>query len=132
MRAHPADTARVMWRRFADTWLGTSQSPSEVWNGVPLMCEGVPVVDWAFSLLSLLGVLFAYRSGNYAAYPFAWVMLVFPLMFIVTHTSQRYSFPMSPIMQILAAYAVVYPLTRLAHISPPRLSRQGLPAQSSS
>jgi dolichyl-phosphate-mannose-protein mannosyltransferase len=114
MRTHPADTARFMWHRFADTWLGTSQSPSEAWNGAPLYAKAFMVWTWGFSLLSLLGVLFAYRSGNYAAYPFAWVMLVFPLMFIFTHTSQRYSFPMSPIMQILAAYAVVFPLTHLA------------------
>src|SRR3972149_1544847 len=65
-----------------------------------------------FALLSLLGSLFALRTRNPAAYPLGIVMLVFPLAFYLTHTSLRYRFPMDPIMQVLAVFAVVFALPR--------------------
>jgi len=36
---------------------------------------------------------------------------VFPLIFYVTHSSLRYRFPMDPIMMVLAAFGVAYPIS---------------------
>jgi hypothetical protein len=66
-----------------------------------------------FPLLSLMGILFAYREQNEAAVPLASVMLFFPLIFYITHSSSRYRHPIDPVMLVLAVYAVAYPVTYL-------------------
>jgi hypothetical protein len=67
-----------------------------------------------FSLLSFVGAHFAYRARSQAALPFASVMLMFPVVFYVTHTTGRYRYPMLPIMAILTVFAFAYPLSQLA------------------
>jgi hypothetical protein len=57
--------------------------------------------------------LLAYRSHNEAAVPLASVMLFFPLIFYITHSSSRYRHPIDPVMLVLAVYAVAYPVTLL-------------------
>jgi hypothetical protein len=66
-----------------------------------------------FSLLSFAGALFAYRARSETALPFASVMLMFPVVFYITHTSGRYRYPMDPIMTILTVFALAYPLSQL-------------------
>jgi hypothetical protein len=58
------------------------------------------------SLLCFFGALAAYRAQMPDAAPFAITLLVFPLVFYVTHSSLRYRFPIDPIMLILATGAV--------------------------
>jgi len=58
--------------------------------------------DCLLSLLSLLGVLYARRSSHPDAAPYGMVLLIFPLVFYLTHSSPRYRFPMDPIIVILA------------------------------
>jgi 4-amino-4-deoxy-L-arabinose transferase-like glycosyltransferase len=114
MRTHPADLARFTFHRFENNWLDLWDSPADVWAHAPLSLKATIIGNCLFSLLSLLGALFAYRSQNYAVNMFASVMLVFPLVFYFTHTSLRYRFPMDPIMDVLAVYAIAYPLSRWA------------------
>jgi len=114
MRTHPADVARFTFHRFENNWLDLWDSPADVWGHAPLYLKAVIIGNCLFSLLSLLGALFAFRSQNNAATMFASVMLVFPLVFYFTHTSLRYRFPMDPIMDVLAVYAIAYPLSRWA------------------
>jgi hypothetical protein len=66
----------------------------------------------ALSLLCLLGTLYASRAGLPEAFPFAMVLLIFPLVFYVTHASSRYRFPIDPIMLILATNAVAHLLSQ--------------------
>jgi len=113
LRSHPLDAAHFAFRRFAQNWLGMWDSPYDIWSHAPLYAKLAIVWNCSFSLLSLVGVLFAYRAGKKEAVPFAMVMLIFPLIFYLTHTSLRYRFPLDPIMQVLAAYAVVYPFSKL-------------------
>jgi hypothetical protein len=63
------------------------------------------------SLMSLLGVLYAYRSRNPDAAPFGMVLLIFPMVFYLTHSSPRYRFPMDPIIVVLAASSVAHLLS---------------------
>jgi hypothetical protein len=80
---------------------------------VPLQVKLIIFGDSVFPLLSLMGVLFAYRSNNEAAGPLASVMLFFPLIFYITHSSSRYRHPIDPVMLVLAVYALAYPVTHL-------------------
>ena len=108
IRSHPADMARFVFHRFTYHWLGVSDSPADLWPTAPLYFKLSIVYDAMFGLLAWLGALFALRTRNPAAYPLAIIMLVFPLVFYLTHTLVRYRHPMDPVMQILAAFAVVY------------------------
>jgi len=116
IRTHPLDTLNFTLHRFASYWLGMDESPWDVVNQVSLQLKLIVLGECLFPLLSLLGVLFAYREQNGAAVPLGLVMLLFPIVFYITHasTSARYRHPMEPVMLILAVYGLVYPMTRLA------------------
>ncbi len=120
MRAHPADTLQFMFRRFVNNWLAITDSPVDMWATSPLYLKVFIVMNFLLSLLTMLGTLFAYRSNPEEAFPYAMVLLVFPLIFYLTHTSLRYRFPMDPIMMILAAYGVSYPISQWLERTSPR------------
>lgn len=113
IRTHPSETVVFMFHRFVETWLGVTDSPSDVWTNAPLYAKAFVALNSSFSLLCLLGALFAYRARNSDAIPYALVLLVFPLVFYVTHSSLRYRFPMDPIMMVLAAAGVGHLLSLL-------------------
>jgi 4-amino-4-deoxy-L-arabinose transferase-like glycosyltransferase len=116
MRTHPADTMTFIFHRFADNWIATWDPPSDIWSRVSLLTKLSILGNCLFPLLSLLGVLLAYRQRYETALPFALVMLFFPLIFYITHTSTltRYRHPMDPIMLVLAVYALGYAVTYVA------------------
>jgi len=114
MRTHPRDTMRFFFRRFADNWLGIWDAPRDMWRFMPPSMRLTIIWNCLFSLLSFAGALFAYRTRSEAALPFASVMLMFPVVFYVTHTSGRYRYPMDPIMGILTVFAIAYPLAQLS------------------
>lgn len=113
MRTHPRDTMRFFFRRFADNWLGIWDAPADLWKRMPSFMKLTLVWNCLFSLLSFAGALFAYRARSETALPFASVMLMFPVVFYITHTSGRYRYPMDPIMTILTVFALAYPLSQL-------------------
>jgi 4-amino-4-deoxy-L-arabinose transferase-like glycosyltransferase len=118
MRAHPTDTARFFFHRFANNWISTSDPPGDLWAGFSLYYKLILVSNCLFALLSFLGVLFAYRTRNEWSLPFASILLFFPVLFYITHTDPRYRYPIDPIMTVLNVYAVAYLLSRLARRSP--------------
>jgi 4-amino-4-deoxy-L-arabinose transferase-like glycosyltransferase len=111
MRNHPRDTIYFMFHRFANTWLGVTDAPVDYWSNGPLYVKAFLVLNCLLSLLCLLGALYAYRARHPDAAPFALVLLIFPSIFYVTHSSLRYRFPMDPIMLVLAASAVAHLLS---------------------
>ena len=114
VRSHPGEFAGFTFRRFAYNWTGFWDPVLDVWKSAPAYVRATLLANCLFSLLSLLGVLFAYRAQNPAAVPFGMVLVIFPLIFYVTHTSLRYRLPIDTIMAVLAVYAVAYPLSQWA------------------
>ncbi len=112
--SHPRDSARFFFHRFADTWLGVWDSPVDLWKSISLYYKLLLVSNILFSLLAFLGILFACRSHNEYSLPLASVMLFFPIVFYLTHATQRYRYPMDCVMAVLAVFAIAYPLSRLA------------------
>jgi 4-amino-4-deoxy-L-arabinose transferase-like glycosyltransferase len=106
MRSHPVDTLNLIFRRFEMNWLAFSDSPVDVWINGGVFSRTFLALNGLLSLLCFFGVLAAYRAQLPDAAPFAIALLVFPLVFYVTHSSLRYRFPIDPIMLILAAGAV--------------------------
>jgi 4-amino-4-deoxy-L-arabinose transferase-like glycosyltransferase len=113
MRTHPRDTMRFFFRRFADNWLGVWDAPRDMWRFIPAYMKVTLVWNCLFSLLSFAGAFLAYRARTEAALPFACVMLIFPVVFYITHTTGRYRYPMDPIMTILTVFAIAYPFSQL-------------------
>ncbi len=113
IRTHPADAMRFTFHRFLDHWIAMWVWPSDIWNRISLQTKLGILGNCAFALLSLVGLLLAHHERNETALPLASVMLFFPLVFYITHTSLRYRQPMDPIMLVLAVYALAYPVTYL-------------------
>ncbi len=111
MRTHPADTLNFVFRRFINNWLAITDNPADAWSASPLRLKAFIVLNVLFSVFTLLGALLANRSKPVEAFPYLMVLLIFPLVFYLTHSSLRYRFPMDPIMIVLAAFGVAYPIS---------------------
>jgi hypothetical protein len=111
MRTHPTDTVRFMFRRFLNTWMGTTDSPVDEWSTSPWYLKAFLVLNILFPVLTFMGALFVRRSNSEDAPPYFLLLLVFPLIFYLTHSSLRYRFPIDPIMMCLAAHGVAYPIS---------------------
>jgi 4-amino-4-deoxy-L-arabinose transferase-like glycosyltransferase len=59
------------------------------------------------SLLAWIGTALALRKKGLDAVPYALAVLVFPLVFYVTHAFSSYRHPIEPVILLLAAYAMV-------------------------
>ncbi len=113
MRTHPKDTANFIFRRFIENWLAVTDSPVDTWSSSPFYLKAFMTQNILFTLATLLGALFAYHERRPFALPYLMVILIFPLVFYLTHTSLRYRFPMDPIMLVLAVHGVAYPVSLL-------------------
>jgi len=111
MERHPADTARFMFRRFLFTWIGESDSPADVWSSSPWYFRLYIASNIIFPLLTFIGALFARRTSSLGAAPYFIMLLIFPAIFYITHAALRYRFPMDPMMMVLAAQGVAYPIS---------------------
>jgi len=111
VRAYPADAAQFALHRFVRTWLEISESPVDLWRTIPFYLKAFIILNCTFSLLALLGALFALHWQNSFATPLATVLLVYPIVFYITHTGLRYRFPIDPLMVVFAVYAVAYSLS---------------------
>ena len=59
------------------------------------------------SALAWAGMILTWRRKGLEAVPYAIILLMFPVIYYVTHTFNSYRHPTEPAMFILAAYAVV-------------------------
>ena len=107
MRNRPADALSFTFHRFVDIWLAQTDSPLDIWANASLPVKAYLLFNTLLPLLCLLGALYAYRAGLPDAAPFALVLLIFPLVFYLTHSSPRYRFPMDPIIVVLATNGFV-------------------------
>ncbi len=114
VRLHPGAFVLFTFRRFENNWTGFWDPAFDVWEHAAARVRATLISNCLFSLLALLGVLFAYRAQNEAAVPFGMVLVVFPMIYYFTHTDLRYRFPMDTLMDVLAVYAIAYPLSKLA------------------
>jgi len=88
IRQHPREFWRLSLERVGRFW---SEPEGSAWPWI--------------SLLAWLGVLLAVRRKGVNAVPYLVVLLVFPLVYYVTHTFPTYRHPIEPVIVLLAAYA---------------------------
>lgn len=87
---HPVEFVRLSARRFLLYWTGPD-----------------PVAWTLISLMAAIGMVMALRSRGLGAVPYVIVLLMFPVVYYVTHTFPTYRHPTEPVMLLLAAYATV-------------------------
>jgi len=104
MRTHPVETVNFVFHRFVQTWLDESESPVDIWSNASLLIRVIVVWNILLTLMTFLGALFVYRTRRPEAFPFVAAVLIFPLIFYLTHSSLRYRFPIDPIIVVLSVF----------------------------
>jgi 4-amino-4-deoxy-L-arabinose transferase-like glycosyltransferase len=87
---NPGTFLRLSARHFFQFWSAPEKS---AWLGL--------------SLLAWMGMVLALRRKGLEAVPYALVVLVFPLVYYVTHVFSTYRHPIEPVIVLLAAYLMV-------------------------
>ncbi len=126
MRTHPRDTLNYTFHRFVNIWLAQTDNLVDLWSSVSLYSKALMTFNCLLSLFGLLGVLYARRSRHPDVAPYGMVLLIFPLVFYLTHSSPRYRFPMDPIIVILAASTAAR-LISFAKFGAPRNTNRAMP-----
>jgi hypothetical protein len=90
IRQHPDEFAGLSLRRARRFW---TEPDGSAWRWV--------------SPLAWLGAFLAVQRKGMQAVPYLVVLLIFPLVYYVTHVFPTYRHPMEPVMLLLAAYATV-------------------------
>lgn len=97
IRQHPAAFLRLSAHRFYRFWALPDGSV------------------WIFlSLLAWLGMFMALWQKGLAAVPYAVAIVIFPLIYYLTHAGGMYRHPIEPVILVLAAYASVTAVQALA------------------
>jgi hypothetical protein len=107
IKEHPSDTARFIFHRFMATWTGAGDPLVDIWRSGAWWARGTIASNYALSLLTFIGLLLAYREQKLLSLPLLNLVAIFPLVYYLCHTSDRYRHPIDPAMTILTAYAVV-------------------------
>jgi Dolichyl-phosphate-mannose-protein mannosyltransferase len=105
IRRHPGQFIRLSIYRFFRFW------------GAPEKTVWLPL-----GLLAWLGMVLALLRKQWNAVPYAIVILVFPLVYYVTHVFGTFRHPIEPAELILASYAMVSAVTAVGT----RLFRRGV------
>jgi len=107
IKTHPADVARFQFHRFMETWTGNSDSFADIWamRIFTLRCE--LLMNYGLALFTLIGMLIAHRKMRLLSLPLLNVIVFFPLVYYLCHTTPRYRHPMDPVLALLSAYALV-------------------------
>jgi len=90
-----------------ETWTGFGEPFLDIWRGAGATLRAELALNYALTVLMLLGLAGARRSLSLASLPLLNVIVVFPVVYYVTHTTPRYRHPIDPIIVLLAAYALV-------------------------
>lgn len=102
---HPGFFLWMCARRGIYLWTGFWSFSHDYLREEPLDPANV-VVCSILSILAIVGLIRAFRQRSVAAVPFLIVLLLFPLIYCVTHPEVYYRRPIDPMFVILAVYAV--------------------------
>jgi len=106
LRNNPGTFVWRSMRRVVYMWTGYWSFNSEYLHEEPFDPLNI-VLCTSFTVLAIIGLSKAFRKLPSIATPYAIVLLVYPLIYYVTHSDQAYRHPLDPEIVILATYAVV-------------------------
>lgn len=108
MRAHPAKTLYFIMRRFGTNWFAVSDRTKSVFSTGGVFLKIYFLANSLMILLSWAGAILIWRRQNQFRVPYLLLILIYPLVFYLTHTLVRYRFPIDPILTILTTVAMIY------------------------
>lgn len=114
IRTHPGDFLRFAFHRFADNWFGTWETPIDAMRGKSWSLRGTIIWNCTFAFLTFFGLWLANRLLRTEVFPLAISIIVFPIVYYVSHSSLRYRHPIDPVMTIYSAFFVVHCIAGLA------------------
>lgn len=115
IRGHPTEFIRLSLRRVYIFWLSDIAGKNE-WKGNLDIAVSLSWMRKASHLLPLpfvlLGLGIAARRRLDIG-PLVGLMVLFPIVYYLTHVSERYRFPLEPVLVMFASYGLVWALTRV-------------------
>ena len=103
--AHPGTFIWLTVKRVWYFWTGNSQL-LQIFPLSGRFAAARYILFTSVSVLAFVGLFLAFRNGNPAVPLFAIILIVFPLVYYVTHPTPRYRHPIEPAMVLLAVYAI--------------------------
>ncbi|MGH9770665.1 MAG: hypothetical protein ACRD4Q_03040 [Candidatus Acidiferrales bacterium] len=106
IRSHPAETLARVLHRVATNWFAVTDRPESTWSSSPPYVKALSLLNACLILSGWFGAVVAFRARNSQALPYLLVLLIFPLVYYLTHTLVRYRFPIDPLLAILSVNGV--------------------------
>jgi 4-amino-4-deoxy-L-arabinose transferase-like glycosyltransferase len=103
--AHPGAFIWLTLKRVVYFWTGNSQL-LQIFSLSGRFETARYLLFTMVSVLAFLGLFSAFRNGHPEVSLFAVILIVFPLVYYVTHPTPRYRHPIEPAMVLLAVYAL--------------------------
>jgi 4-amino-4-deoxy-L-arabinose transferase-like glycosyltransferase len=106
IQTHPRLEIVLFARRFVATWTGLEKPIAGFRDADSPLVRLVLVSNTLAAMGALCGIVVLLRSRNMYAFPLAGVVMVYPVIYYVTHASLRYRHPIDPVVLLLSAALV--------------------------
>jgi len=106
LQSHPGTFVWRSVRRVVYMWTGYWSFRPEYLREEPFDPLNI-VLCTGFTLLAIVGLCKAVRNVPEIVMPYALVLLVYPMVYYITHSDMAYRHPLDPEIVVLASYAVV-------------------------
>jgi 4-amino-4-deoxy-L-arabinose transferase-like glycosyltransferase len=103
---HPRAFLRNTSDRIIDIWSANYDSTIEPWINILHLARADVWFCSAFSILSLAGLMLAFRADWPDSLLLAMCLLLYPIPYYITRSSLRFRHPIDPFLTILAVYAI--------------------------
>jgi 4-amino-4-deoxy-L-arabinose transferase-like glycosyltransferase len=107
IRQHPEFSAWVTARHVVNMWTGFWSLDPKFLADEPFHIPNVFFAT-AMTLLALGGLRYAWLAGKWpAVFPLLLILVTFPLVYYITHSSMDYRHPLDPIIVMMDCYCVL-------------------------
>jgi len=106
IEAHPRQTVRSIYTRFAVIWTGLDVRVSAVWGGMSAATRTFYVINLLLVICGWSGMWVMFRHGSPLAWPFLIYLVFYPAVYYITHAQLRYRHPIDPALTVLSTFAV--------------------------
>jgi hypothetical protein len=106
IKTHPRLEIILFGRRFVAMWTGMEKPIEGYRDADSRLVRLVLISNTLAAIGALCGIVALLRSRSIYAFPLAGVVIVYPVIYYITHASLRYRHPIDPVMLLLAVIAV--------------------------